>query len=245
MARSLVKAGCDAHVVALDRKAAAAREFQSDGVTVHLLPGADIGSRLARSWKGGRRVAAQAKALDGDVVHLHDPELIPFMYGGFGGKAKLVYDAHEDLVGQIHSKPWIPAPARPLLRAAARLLEIATRRADGLVAATPHIAHKLGAKAVAIQNFPLTEELSAAGNRPAAVYGDAPSTVLYAGGISRARGAIEMIEAVGQASEITTFHLAGSFESDELARQAEVLPGWDKVTFHGQVPRDRLVALMA
>jgi glycosyltransferase involved in cell wall biosynthesis len=241
MARSLARAGCDIHVVALDRGATAAREFQSDGVTIHLLPGADIGSRLARSMTGGRRVAARAKALGGDVVHLHDPELILFMYGAFGS-AKLVYDAHEDLVGQIHSKHWIPAPVRPVLRAAARLLEIAARRADGLVAATPHIAAKLGAKAVAIQNFPLTEEFAAAGDRPSA--GNAPATVLYAGGISRARGAIEMIDAVGQTPEITTFHLAGMFESDGLFQQAQSLPGWRKVAFHGQLSRDRLAELM-
>jgi glycosyltransferase involved in cell wall biosynthesis len=243
MARSLAGAGCDAHVVALDRKAQTAREFVEQGVTIHLLPGADIRSRPARLVKGGWRVAAKARALGADIVHVHDPELIPFLFGGFGRKARLIYDAHEDLVGQIDAKPWVPARARPLLRATARLLELAARRADVLIAATPVIAAKLATRAVAVQNFPLAEEFAAAGGRVrenrAAI-----STAVYAGGITRARGTIEMIEAVGQVVEIERFHLAGGFESDGLFQQAQALPGWAKVEYHHVLPRDRLMQLL-
>jgi glycosyltransferase involved in cell wall biosynthesis len=245
MARSIANAGYDAHIVALDRKAEAGRVFVSKGVTVHLLPGADIGSRLARSVKGGWRVATAARALRGDLIHLHDPELIPFLFGGLGGNAKLVYDAHEDLVGQIHSKPWVPTPARPLLRTAARMLELAARRADALVAATPHIASKLGSKAVAIQNYPLLEEFAGAAGRGGSAASPTPSAALYAGGITRARGATEMIQALALADQIGTLHLAGSFESGALLAEAQSLPGWARVRYHGHLQRDVLAELMA
>ena len=69
MARSLAHAGYYTHLVALDRKASAEREFVVDGVSIHLMPGADIGSRFGRALTGARRVAACSRALGGDIVH--------------------------------------------------------------------------------------------------------------------------------------------------------------------------------
>lgn len=243
MARSLARAGFETHIVALDRRATAEREFVEDGVKVHLLPGADIGSRLRRALTGGRRVAAKARALRADIVHLHDPELIPFLFGGLGGKAKRVYDAHEDLVGQIDAKQWIGGAARPMLKATARLLELAARHADGLITATPVIARRFGARAVTIENFPLLGEFdgAAVGPRPAT----ATITAIYAGGISRARGISALVEAIGQASAVDALHLAGTFQPPELQGEIEKLPGWRKVRFHGQLPRADLARLMA
>lgn len=242
MARSLASRGDDAYVVALDRKGRAEREFVAEGVNIHLLPGADIGSRLARVLTGGWRVAAKARSLGADIVHVHDPELIPFLFGGFGRKTALVYDAHEDLVGQIAAKPWIPTLARPLLRGIASLLELAALRADALVAATPYIAAKLGKRAIPVQNFPLLGEFATA-----AVSRGNPGRVkaVYAGGISRVRGIEQMIDAAALASEVEALHLAGTFQPAGLQSEMEARPGWSKVRFHGQLSRDALAELLA
>jgi glycosyltransferase involved in cell wall biosynthesis len=244
MACSLAKAGYDAHVIAIDRSATEAQTFVSKGVTVHLLPGTDIGSRLVRTLKGGRRVAAKATALGGDIVHIHDPELVPLLLGGFGKRAKLVFDAHEDLPGQIDAKSWVPPAARPLFRLAARALELLARRADGLVAATPHIAARFGERAVAVQNFPLLEEFPATVRKAGGEIESGRTSAIYVGGITRARGIVPMIQAIALADDIEIFHLAGTFQSEVLLEEVKKLAGWTKTRFHGQASRPLVSTLM-
>lgn len=241
MARSAAAAGLDAHVVAINRQASAESRFTQDGVTVHLLPGADIRSRVTRALSGGKRVAAKAASLDGDIVHIHDPELLPFLVFRRFGRAKRIFDAHEDLSGQVKSKPWIPAAAQPVFGLIARSLESAAGRADALVAATPFIAAKLGHGALAIQNFPLLSEFP-----PAQARSGPPAGVgLYAGGITRTRGILQMIEAVGLCDGVRRVHLAGAFESEAMLAEARALRGWAKVEYHGFLPRKKLVPLFA
>ncbi|HTV71961.1 MAG TPA: glycosyltransferase family 4 protein [Rhizobiaceae bacterium] len=241
MARSTAAAGFDTHVVAIDRDATAASQFVRDGATVHLLPGTDIRSRAKRALAGGNRVAAMAASLDGDIVHIHDPELLPFLVTRRFGRAKRIFDAHEDLSGQVQSKPWIPAAAQPIFGLIARSLEAAAGRADALLAATPFIAAKLGHGALAIQNFPLLSEFPPAQGRSRS-----PASIgLYAGGITRTRGILQMIEAVGLCEAVRRVHLAGTFESEAMLAEARALRGWTKVEYHGFLPREKLVPLFA
>jgi glycosyltransferase involved in cell wall biosynthesis len=234
MARSCAATGFDTFLVAIDRKSTEARSFVQDGVTVHVLPGADITSRMRRAWMGGRRVAAMARSLGADIVHAHDPELVPFLYGGFG-TAKRIYDAHEDLVDQIQSKAWIPSPLRPVVGMVGRAIELAARRGDAIVAATPTIGRKFGPDAVVVQNFPMRYEFApVARNHPA---GSTTGVGLYVGAISRVRGILPMLAAIGQVDEVERLDLAGTFESPALEAEARALPGWAKVRYHGQVAR--------
>ncbi|MBX3575931.1 MAG: glycosyltransferase [Rhizobiaceae bacterium] len=239
MARALAAAGYDAHVVAIDREADAPRAFASGGATIHLLPGRSIAGRLQRVARGGLAVARKAATLDADVLHVHDPELLPFMLAMRRGKAKLVFDAHEDLRGQIASKGWIPGPFKAAFRGVARTLEWAARGGDGIVTATPHIAAKYGADSVVVQNFPLMEEFAGA-VVPAGARSD---RAVYTGIITRGRGIVQLVAAVGLVDELEGLELAGTFESDALRREVEALPGWRKVAYHGQVARPVLAEL--
>ena len=63
-------------------------------------------SRLQRMTQGARRVYEAALALDCDIYHFHDPELLP--YGVMLKKKgkKVIFDSHENTVEQIMEKEW-------------------------------------------------------------------------------------------------------------------------------------------
>lgn len=244
MTRSLARRGEDVHLVAIDRGADVQKTFRADGVQVHLLAGRDIRTRTGRVMTGGWRVVRKTNSLNADIVHFHDPELVPFLYGGFARGPRMVYDAHEDLAGQISSKEWLPPAARPVARIAASALRWLTSRADAVVAATPHIAAGFGPDTVAVQNFPFREEFEDKAQGAASETSEAFSAV-YVGAITRARGIIEMIEAAAKAPSIGVLHLAGDFESEALLREAEALPGWKgKVRYHGKLTRPQVPQLL-
>lgn len=220
------------------------RNEHVDGVEI--LPLKASRGRLTRILTGPWRVLAAARRAQGDIYHLHDPELIPVAVALKLLGKRVVFDVHEDLRAQIMSKPWIPSVLR---RPVGWLTELAQRSAgrwfDAFVAATPRIAAGLdGCKVVIIQNYPKKNELSI--ERREAVE-ERKAAFVYVGGITRIRGAREMVEAINRVPEMydPELWLAGTFESEELRRELESLPGWSRTRYFGQVDRDGVRTLLA
>lgn len=90
--------------------------------------------RQLRAWRALDRVSP-------DLVHVHDPELIPLVLAWkmLRGRAA-VYDAHENLVGQIEGKEYLPDAVKPVARLLAKtLIGAADHCFDGIVASTPTV----------------------------------------------------------------------------------------------------------
>lgn len=241
MCVSSAKSGYDVHLVAIDRTSSANRTFTQDGVTVHLLAGLDITSRLKRATKGARRVLNAAKALSPDIVHFHDPELLPWVaLSRMPGVAK-IYDVHENLPDQIMTKEWMPGWVKVPAAAGVRTVEYALSfMLSRVVTATPKIAERFTHKnAEVIYNYPIvagmTRKRFQAGGK----------SVLYIGGISKARGIVELIEAVSLLEGVDWLELAGSISDPGLAEELEAMPGWSKVHYWGFVDRPRIMELLS
>lgn len=229
--RSLAEAGFDVHLVACGPESLA-----KDGVTLHAIPRAK-GGRLARILKTAWQIYRAAKAVDADIYHLHDPELLPYgLLLVWQGK-KVIYDAHEDVPRDILSKAWIAPWLRRLIAQTFEIFEDwAASRLSAIVAATPHIAQRFSAlnpRAIDINNYPMQSELS---DGLSAHGGE--RTVCYVGGISRIRGAVEMVAAMEKVD--ARLVLAGPFESASLEAELRGMPGWGKVDYRGSVSRDEV-----
>ena len=184
-------------------------------------------SRLDRMTRTVYRVVSAALDEDGDVYHLHDPELLPAgVLLTRQGKC-VVFDAHESLRSTILTKSWIPSYFRPLLsRLISHVEAYLTARVSGVIAATPAIAKESRNRNTAIvQNFPRIDELM---EQSAVRYEDRQNVVAFVGGISRVRGALEMVKAVGIVAERfpIRFILAGHAQERSLVEELESLPGW-------------------
>lgn len=246
MARSSAAMGHRVHLVAIDRAASIGKSFNRDGVTVHLLPGSDIRTRKDRFIKGAKRAVSHALTLGPDIIHFHDPEMIPVVATTRFKDAVVVFDAHEDVPALVYSRDWIPAPAKPLFRLVAHGLErIASTRFDGVIGATPTIAKSFPeAKSVTIQNFPISGELATM-SVDAEQWRNRPMRGIYVGGMSSARGILPLIRGIGKSKLIEGFDMVGVADSSLPEDHLINTPGIEKVIRHGQQPRSALPALLA
>ena len=92
-------------------------------------------SRLLRALVGGYRVVSAARALDADIYHLHDPELLIWKWLLALGGRRIVYDMHEYVPGAITTRPWIPIPVRSALARVWQFFERLTLRHTPVVLA--------------------------------------------------------------------------------------------------------------
>ncbi|MBW3655476.1 MAG: glycosyltransferase family 4 protein [Gemmatimonadetes bacterium] len=200
---------------------------------VRIAPLAGTTGRLHRMTTGTWAAYRAARALKADVYHLHDPELIPVgMLLKLHG-SKVVYDAHEDLPQQVHSKDWIPRPGRALVAMAAAALEAAADAAfDAVVAATPTIQKRFrNRNTTLVRNFPVLEP----GTEAAATYLDREPLVAYVGNITVVRGVHEMAAAISllPAELGARLVMAGRFQPASLETEFMLAADPSRVEFVG------------
>jgi glycosyltransferase involved in cell wall biosynthesis len=235
---SLARAGYDMVQVVGDGLG----EARVDGV--HIVDiGAPPAGRLRRIRVQPRRALEAVLRLQPALVHFHDPELLPVGVKLVQRGIPAVYDAHEDVPRQILTKQWIPAPLRrPVSWAFERYENAQVRRLSGLVAATPFIAERYAALArrtVNVSNFPFLDELA-----PLAAAIPREDAVCYVGGITRTRGAHEMLRALVQVPGVRLL-LCGKFEDATLEAELRASPGWPQVDYLGHVGREQVREVMA
>jgi glycosyltransferase involved in cell wall biosynthesis len=183
------------------------------------------------------RLALQQKAA---IYQFHDPELI---FVGLFLKVLgryVVYDIHEIVAKQIETRKWIPFPLRAPVRGAFSALErFAIRRFDGISVPQTSMQemYRSYAKRIALtRNFVTVDEIA----EPAA-HEKRPS-LLYAGGMSRERGLLNMVRAMPHVRSGRRLILAGRIGANLLA-EAKAEPGWAEVDYRGEVPFAEVEAL--
>lgn len=198
--------------------------------------------RLSRMVLSPVRAYAEIRSIRPDLVHFHDPELIPMALLLHWSGMRVIYDAHEDLPRAILSKHWLPTLyRRPIAGLCEFIEDFASRRFSATIAATPHIAERfshVSSRATAICNFPLSAELDTNQTRD-----QAGRFFCFVGAISRKRGIREMIAALSIAD--AWLILAGPFEDAEIEREVREMPEWERVEYCGVVSREQARDIMA
>lgn len=193
-------------------------------------------SRSARAWVGAQHALSAIESLEPDVVHFHDPELIPLGLRLKSRGYRVIYDVHEDVPADVMSKAWIPRPARKLVAWAMTQLErYAAPRFDAIVAATPTIGERLasyGANVTVVRNFASLAEFSFSANSvPRA------RQAVYVGRISFDRGLKDMVEACTALQlPLVLAGPAGQGEADYLA-SCPALIDWRGVQDRASIAR--------
>jgi glycosyltransferase involved in cell wall biosynthesis len=199
-------------------------------------------NRAQRMAMRPRAAYRAAVGVGADLYHFHDPELLPVGVRLARRGARVVYDAHEDVPVQMRYKDWIPRPARPAAARAFALLEAeCVARLDAVVTPSVVALERLRARqprTLLLPNYPRLEEI-----RPAASWDERARAACYVGGITRVRGAPELVDAMAHAD--AELHLAGAFVPAELRAELERSPGWPRVRYAGRLSRGDVAALLA
>jgi glycosyltransferase involved in cell wall biosynthesis len=235
--RSLAAHGYDVTLVVADGLG----DGQRDGVKI--IDAGKLPGRLNRMFRTTGRVYDKAAALDADLYHLHDPELIPIGLRLKRLGKRVVFDSHEDVSRQMYSRTYLGPVSQRVLSVAFSLFErYACRRLDGIVAATPFIRDKFLAihpRTLDIDNYPFVGELDASVR-----WEEKREEVCYVGGISAERGICEVVRAFELLKTGARLNLAGTFSEPGLEAEMKACQGWSRVNEYGFVDRVGVRELM-
>lgn len=236
--RTLVAHGYDVTLVVADDQG----DAMVDGVAITDVGG--LPGRLNRILKTTRRVFEKAVALDADIYHLHDPELIPI-----GLKLKrqgktVIFDSHEDVPRQVLGKTYLNPVSRRLLSSVFSVYQrAACSRFDGIIAATPFIRESFATIhpcTVDINNFPIVGEFDGGLD-----WTMKWNQVCYVGGISSMRGIRQLVQASALLRSNARLHLAGRFSEPRVEAEVKGHAGWRGVIDHGYLDRGGVRKLMS
>lgn len=224
--RSLAAAGHDVTLVVADGLPDELR----DGVKIAGV--ARSSGRLGRMWHSARNVLETALALDCDLYHIHDPELLTIARKLKRKGKRVVFDAHEDLTVQILQKPYLPRVLRGLVSKVYHSYEQSTvGEMDGVITATSGLMPNYVAVA---RNREVVENFAIFANYPARQLDFTRLRILHAGALTAARGLNNMLRLASALRESDRLVLAGRLEP------TTPLSTLSPAEYLGVVPHDQL-----
>jgi glycosyltransferase involved in cell wall biosynthesis len=167
-----------------------------DGVRIRAVP--RPANRFQRFFRTTFQAARAAWAEKPDLIHIHDPELLPFAQLLRLLGRRVIYDMHENVPKDLRTKPWIPAPLRGVVAVIyARVERVLLHRIPVILAETSYERdYPWLPDSVTVLNLPLTAQLLAIEEEP---YRRA--TVGYIGLVSPHRGSRVTIRALKRLEE--------------------------------------------
>jgi len=230
---SLAKSGYDVYLVE--------RGESAEKMGVHIVGTGEMPEKIfLRMTIGAKRIYKKALELDCDIYHLHDPELLPYGLMLKKKGKKVIFDSHENTVGQILEKKWLPEIVRGLVSFVYKLyLKYVCRHLDAVVCATPELSgcfEGINPKTVTITNYPVLQPL------PLNVVKDS-RRICFIGGIDERWCHDKIIKALNDIADCE-YVMCGQVR-DNYIEKLNKLPAWKKVSYMGYLPHDEVRTILA
>ena len=234
---SLAKAGYDTYLVAKGES----REEKG----VHVVGvGPAPGSRLKRMALFSNMIYRRALAIDADIYHFHDPELLPYGLKLKKAGKKVIFDSHERYVEQIKAKPYLSKYLRGFIsflygRYENWVLNLIDAVIFPCTLGGVHPFHGKCGRTETLDNYPLLDEFYK--------YYDPsvckkPRSICYIGSLTHNRGITSLVSAMEKTDGM--LFLAGKFSPLDYRDFLSKLSGWSKVCYLGSLSRDRVRDLL-
>jgi glycosyltransferase involved in cell wall biosynthesis len=237
--RSLAHDGIEVTLIAPEPAEAA--QLDVPGVNVILLKPAR--GKLARLFVLGPRTLLAGLRTRADILHFHDPELIPWMLlARLCGRA-VVMDVHENYTAQVMGMSWIPRPLRRAVAALTRhVVKVGAALFSGTVVADDELreAHAGRRPIAVVANYPILDAALLAATFEESRYRH--PKILFLGGVNRPRVAREFVRALGELDAPFDAVIGGNTNDEDLLQELAATAVWSRVKYLGRIPSREITA---
>lgn len=231
---SLVRAGYEVYLVQRGES------YEKEGVHVTGF-GNPSSNRLGRMLFTARKAYRAALAVDADIYHFHDPELLPYGLKLKRRGKKVIFDSHEWYVEQIRLKKYLPSWSRGFLANLYDKYErYVLRVIDGTVFPClidgKHLFEGKCRHITTVNNVPRLEDFYERYDESVPKWED---SIVHVGSLTHERGITHLIKAAGKLN--CTLYLGGTFRPPSYQVELEALPEYANVRYLGQLTRPQVL----
>ncbi|MCC7573632.1 MAG: glycosyltransferase [Candidatus Methanofastidiosum sp.] len=169
--------------------------------------------------------------INGDLYHIHCPELVPIGIILKIFRKKIIYDVAENFPAQVYQRNW-PNFLKIFVSNLFRFYDyLGLKLFDSIIAAEPIIYSRFPpSKTTLIRNVPILKMIDDA--KPIHL---SDFSIIYVGGLTRLRGIKELIESIESFGGSVTLLLMGKWERGYMEECAK-LKGWNYTKYLGIKP---------
>lgn len=194
-----------------------------------------------------RSILKKAIEINAEIYHLHDPELLLIAHGLKKYNKKVIFDSHEYYYMQIQTKSYIPKFLRGMLSKIYLRYETAIfHKIDGVIYAG-NMCDENGIeienfsnrckRSTLIANYPISTKREQT-NKQDNIEKSTPFQVCYAGGLSKDRGILQLMDACYMAD--VQLVLAGEFSSESFEQELRQRESFSCVDYRGLCTLDEV-----
>ena len=210
---SLANAGFQVYLVVNDEM----KDEIKDGVQI-ISTSYKAKSRMDRMLRATKKVYQKAFAIDADIYHFHDPELLPYGYLLKKKGKKVIFDSHEFTGRQMECKDYLPWFLRKIVSFIYKKYErYIVSKLDAVVVpgSSDGKSYFEGRckREVVIDNVPRIADVYSEGR----LFEQRKHQACYVGGLSVVRGVVKMSQA-SEKAEIPLV-LGGNFMPEDLEKE--------------------------
>lgn len=178
--RSLAEEGHEVHLITPD-----GIEDIRDKVHIHEFK-TQFKSRAIRFFKSPTDIFKQALSYNPDVIHFHDPELIPvaLKIHNRHGSVSIIYDIHEDNTTAIEQREYLPSFIKPFVKKVVQLYESRAEKELYTIIAEKYYKKRFP-NAIEVLNYPELDWMEKKNYQQNRYPG-----IIYAGNVREDRGAL-------------------------------------------------------
>lgn len=229
---SLAKAGYEVYLVA------PGESREENGVHVIGI-GDRPTSRMKRMTSFARKAYDAALALNCEVYHIHDPELLPYALKLKRQGKKVIFDSHEFVPGQILGKTYLPRMIRSPMSLIVRTYQrYVMRRIDATIYVSPHYKGEIEpycARSCMVTNYPVLESVPDGVRRE-------DRTICFAGGIAPQWNHETVLRALERLTDVR-YRCCGHGATSYLER-LRAYPAWGQVEYEGEIDHRECMKLL-